>query len=98
MSASPFPPRDALTICFAHGAYQMADRFAARGTGIKHFQVRTLDELQRRAGEADVVVVSMMWRNEILATAPRLKLVQSISAGTDQYDRAAFASDRKSVV
>ena len=46
VSASPFPPRDALTICFAHGAYQMADRFAARGTGIKHFQVRTLDELQ----------------------------------------------------
>ena len=87
-----FPTNEALTICFAHGAYQMADRFEARGTGIKHFQVRSLDELKARAAEADVVVVSMMWRNEILDAAPRLKFVQSISAGTDQYDRAAFAA------
>ncbi len=92
MSARPFPKRDALTICFAHGAYQMADRFAARGTGIRHFQVRALEDLQQRAGEADVIVASMMWRNEILAVAPKLAFVQSISAGIDQYDRAAFAA------
>lgn len=90
MPAKPFPTRQALTICFAHGAYQMADRFAARGTGIQHFQVRTLEALQARAGEADVIVASMMWRNEVLATAPKLAFVQSISAGTDQYDQAAF--------
>ena len=90
MPALPFPPRDALTICFAHGAYQMAAQFAKRGTGIRHFQVRTLPELQQRAAEADVVCASMMWRNELLATSPKLKFVQSISAGTDQYDRAAF--------
>jgi phosphoglycerate dehydrogenase-like enzyme len=92
VSARPFPKRDALTICFAHGAYQMADRFAARGTDIRHFQVRTLDDLQKRAAEADVIVASMLWRNEILAAAPKLAFVQSISAGTDQYDRAAFAT------
>ena len=33
------PSKDKLNICFAHGAYQMATRFAARGTGIAHFQV-----------------------------------------------------------
>lgn len=92
MTAKPFPKREALTICFAHGAYQMADRFAQRNTGITHFQVRSLEELQARAAEADVIVASMMWRNELLALSTKLRFVQSISAGTDQYDRAAFSA------
>ena len=29
----------------------------------------------------------MMWRNEFIARSPRLAFIQSISAGTDQYDR-----------
>ncbi len=87
-----FPRQDALTILFAHGAYQMAPRFAARKIGIKHVQVHTLHDLKARAGEADVVCVSMLWRNEVLGLAPRLRFVQSISAGTDQYDKAAFAA------
>lgn len=85
-----FPARDKLHIVFAHGAYQMADRFAARGLNISHEQVRNLDDLRRRAPEADVVCVSMMWKNDIIPTASRLKFVQSISAGTDQYDVDAF--------
>jgi phosphoglycerate dehydrogenase-like enzyme len=92
MTSLPFPDRSKLTICFAHGAYQMASRFAARNTGIEHFQVKTQDDLKARAAEADVICVSMLWRNEVLAHAPRLRFVQSISAGADQYDRAAFAS------
>ncbi len=84
------PAKDQLTVLFAHGAYQMADRFAARGSGIKHLQVRSYDQLLARIGEADVVSVSMMWKNEVLAAAGRLRFVQSISAGVDQYDVAAF--------
>jgi D-2-hydroxyacid dehydrogenase (NADP+) len=84
------PARDKLTICFAHGVYQMAAQFAARETGITHFQVRTLADLEARVTEADVVVVSMLWRNAMLTTAPRLAYVQSISAGLDQYDVAQF--------
>ena len=90
MAAAPFPDRTILTVCFAHGAYQMEQRFAARKTGVRHFQVKSLDELKSRAHEADVICVSMMWRNEILPLANRLRFVQSISAGTDQYDRTAF--------
>lgn len=90
MTTLLIPPREQLTVCFAHAAYRMADRFAARGTGIRHFQVHTLDELTARIAEADVVSVSMMWRNELIARAPRLKFIQSISAGTDQYSREAF--------
>ncbi len=81
----PFPPQDKLTVCFAHAAYRMAERFQARGTGILHFELRSVDELAARVGEADVLVVSGFWRNEFAARAGRLRLIQSISAGVDQY-------------
>jgi phosphoglycerate dehydrogenase-like enzyme len=84
------PAKDKLNICFAHGAYQMAARFAARGTGIADFQAWKPDEFAARIPEADVVVVSMMWRNDLVPQAKRLKFVQSISAGIDQYDREVF--------
>jgi phosphoglycerate dehydrogenase-like enzyme len=87
MPLKPFPPRQQLTICFAHVAYQMAARFAARRTNIEHFQVHSFAEFEQRVPEADVVVVSMMWKNELVARAPRLRFIQSISAGTDQYDK-----------
>jgi len=32
-----------------------------------------------------VLSVSMMWRNEMIAKAPKLRFIQSISAGLDQY-------------
>jgi D-2-hydroxyacid dehydrogenase (NADP+) len=82
------PERERLTICFAHGAYRMAERFALRATGIAHVEVRSVDELARRLPDADVLVVSMLWRNELVDLAPRLGFIQSISAGTDQYDLA----------
>jgi D-2-hydroxyacid dehydrogenase (NADP+) len=82
-----FPAKDRLNICFAHGAYQMAARFAARNTGIAHFQAWKPEEMVARLPEADVVVVSMMWKNEMAPAAARLKFIQSISAGIDQYDR-----------
>jgi phosphoglycerate dehydrogenase-like enzyme len=80
-------PRDKLTICFAHAAYRMGEQFARRNTNIAHFQVRSLDEFKARIGEAHVVVVSMMWRNEFAEIASKLQFIQSISAGLDQYDR-----------
>jgi phosphoglycerate dehydrogenase-like enzyme len=82
------PPNDRLTICFAHGAYRMGERFALRRTGIAHVEVRTVEDLGRHLPAADVLAVSMLWKNELAATAPRLRLIQSISAGTDQYDKA----------
>ncbi len=92
MPNCPLPPKDKLHILFAHGAYQMADRFAARGTGIAHAQVRAYDDLAVQIPAAHVVCVSMMWKNDLVAGAPNLAFIQSISAGTDQYDKALFAS------
>jgi phosphoglycerate dehydrogenase-like enzyme len=80
------------TICFGHVAYRMADRFSARNTGLNHFQVWSREEMVARIPEADVVVVSGFWQNTMIPAAARLKFIQSISAGTDQYDRIALAA------
>lgn len=85
------PADDQLTICFAHVAYRFAERYGQRGGTLKHFEVRSLDELEALIGEADVLLVSGMWRNHLAAKAPRLKFIQSISAGVDQYDRGVLA-------
>jgi D-2-hydroxyacid dehydrogenase (NADP+) len=84
------PSKDKLSICFAHPAYQMAARFAARGTPIAHFQVRNPEDFATRLPDADVVVSSMLWRNDLVPRAKRLRFVQSISAGIDQYDKEVF--------
>ncbi len=80
------------TICFAHVAYRLAERFAARNTGLDAFQVTTRAELDARIAGADVLVCSGLWRNDLPPIAPRLRLVQSVSAGTDQYDRAVIGA------
>jgi phosphoglycerate dehydrogenase-like enzyme len=85
-----FPASSDLTVLFAHPAYQMQKRFEARGTGLRSFQVASRDELAARIGEADVVVVSGLWNNALLDQAPKLRFVQSISAGVDQYGQEAF--------
>ena len=87
-----FPRRDDLTICFAHAAYQMDTVFNALKTGINCFQVWDRAEFDRRAPEADVIVVSGMWHNGLIPLASRLKFIQSISSGTDQYDKPALAA------
>jgi phosphoglycerate dehydrogenase-like enzyme len=81
-----FPSKDELVIGFAHVTYHMRERFEARKTGIKSFEPRDYDTLVRRIGDADVVVVSGLWRNELLGKAPKLRFIQSIGAGTDQFD------------
>ncbi|MGH7210833.1 MAG: NAD(P)-dependent oxidoreductase, partial [Acetobacteraceae bacterium] len=86
------PPSDRLTVCFAHAAYQMQTRFEARKSGIGCFQVRRREDLAARIGEADIVCVSMMWDNALIPRARKLRFIQSISAGIDQYDRAALSA------
>ena len=82
-----FPAKKDLTICFAHAAYRMKDRFDLRDTGIKSFEVRAYDDLVKRIGEADVVLASGMWKNDLIPHAGKLKFVQSISSGMDQYSK-----------
>jgi phosphoglycerate dehydrogenase-like enzyme len=81
------PSRDKTTICFAHVAYRLQQQFARRNTGIASFEVRDAAELSRRIGEADVLVISGLWRDDLVEHAPRLRFIQSIGAGTDQFGR-----------
>ena len=70
----------------------MGERFALRDAGLDWFEVRTLDDLKARIATVDVLVVSGLWRNDLIPAAPRLAFIQSISAGTDQYSRDALGA------
>src|SRR6266542_155647 len=85
VTENAFPVGSELTIGFAHAAYQMAASFAARNTGIRHFQVWDLDALRERMPEIDVLVISGLWRNDLLERASQLRWIQSIGAGYDQF-------------
>jgi len=87
-----FPAKEQLTICFAHAAYQMQACFEALDTGINHFELRDGAELDRRIGEADVLVISGLWHNALIERGKRLRFIQSIGSGTDQFDREALAA------
>ncbi|MDE2575705.1 MAG: D-2-hydroxyacid dehydrogenase [Rhodospirillales bacterium] len=87
----PALPDDPM-ICFAHVSYQLQERLAARAAGPASFTVRSAAELKARIGEADILVISGLWRDELLARAARLRFIQSIGAGTDQFGRAALGA------
>lgn len=86
-----FPPKTELHILFAHGAYDMKPIFDAQVDGIRTTQVSNREDLAKALPEADVLVTSMLWSNELLPQATRLKFIQSVSSGTNHYDTAAFA-------
>jgi phosphoglycerate dehydrogenase-like enzyme len=87
-----FPRKEDLQILFAHVAYQLGPRFDARKTGVNHATAWNKDELERLIGDADVLVISGLWNNNLLDRANKLKFIQSIGAGTDQFARDQLAA------
>ena len=85
------PPNDTLAICFAHVAYRLNERFSVLNTGINTFAVRDPETLENRMSEADVLVISGLWHNGLLDRAEKLRFIQAIGAGTDQFPREALA-------
>ncbi|HET9762381.1 MAG TPA: D-2-hydroxyacid dehydrogenase [Casimicrobiaceae bacterium] len=92
MSARHLPARNEITVCFAHVAYRLGERFALRDTGVDWFEARSLEDLKARIASVDVLLVSGLWRNELIPAARRLVFIQSISAGTDQYSPEALSA------
>jgi phosphoglycerate dehydrogenase-like enzyme len=84
---SSFANKRDIEVLFAHVAYQFPDLFTARKSGMKFAVATSPAEMEAKIGTADVVVVSGLWKNELADKAPKLKFIQSISAGTDQYSR-----------
>ncbi len=78
-------PNDKLVICFAHLAYRLHERFSVLDTGIKSFAVYDAETLEDRVGEADVLVISGLWHDGLLDCAKKLRFIQAIGAGTDQF-------------
>ncbi len=85
------PPNDELNICFAHVAYRLHERFSALATGINSFEVRDPETLESRVGEAEVLVISGLWQDGLLDRAQKLRFIQAIGAGTDQFPREELA-------
>ncbi|MEM7346345.1 MAG: D-2-hydroxyacid dehydrogenase [Chloroflexota bacterium] len=85
MSHQNFPDKTQLTIYFAHSAYALATAFEKRGTGINYFQAWSREVLNERIPEADVLVISGFWNNALLEKATRLKFIQSVGAGYNQF-------------
>jgi D-2-hydroxyacid dehydrogenase (NADP+) len=78
-------PNDKLAICFAHVAYQLHERFSGLDTGISSIAVRDPETLEDRVGVADVLVISGLWHDGLLDRAGKLRFIQAIGAGTDQF-------------
>src|SRR5260370_39032459 len=84
------PTKDRLTICFAHVAYRLRERFLERDLGIASFQVRSLDELERRIGEADVLAVCGPGRQRRRQNTQKLRVIQSCVRGGHQIEGCAM--------
>jgi hypothetical protein len=82
------PPNDELTICFAHVAYRLHERFSALATGINSFEVRDPETLERRVGEAEVLVISGLWQDGLLDRAKKLRFIQAIAVPALTSSRA----------
>ena len=49
------------------------------------------ETLADRVGDADVLVISGLWQNSLLDRANKLRYIQAIGAGTDQFPREELA-------
>jgi phosphoglycerate dehydrogenase-like enzyme len=78
-------------ILFAHAAYRLGEACARLAPGRSFVEVRSVEAMLAAAPQAEVLVVSGLWRDAVLEAAPRLRFVQSISAGTDQFPKTEFA-------
>ena len=80
-----FPSPGDTTVHFAHIAYRMKERYALRDPRVNYFQTWSPEKTVDRIGKADVFVVSGFWDNALLERASKLKYIQSIGAGYDQF-------------
>ena len=80
-----FPFAGNTTVHFAHIAYRMEDRYDLRNPEVNYFQSWTAEDTMSRIEEADVFVCSGLWDNALLERASKLKYIQSVGAGYDQF-------------
>ena len=87
-----FSPRSGTHVVLAHVAYRLGDALSERAPDIKFTEVRSRDALEQAIPVANALVVSGLWRDELLSLAPALRFIQSIGAGTDQFPKTKLAA------
>jgi hypothetical protein len=84
MSVEPIATQD-LTIGICHTAYQIEPVLAERLPHTRVFQVNSTEAIEPLMPEVDVLVVSGSWCDSLLDEATRLKWIQAIGVGYDQF-------------
>ncbi|PYD75450.1 D-2-hydroxyacid dehydrogenase [Novacetimonas pomaceti] len=80
-------PHDQIPCIYAaHSYYDIRRELEKRPSAPPCIQVTTLDDLKKIIADAEILVISMLWKNDLLEIAPRLRLIQSISSGVEQFD------------
>lgn len=87
---SPFPGA-ALKIVAAHSTFHVAGELRRRDPACHAIDLRNTGALEAHLSDVDVLVISGLWDNRFLSLAPRLRYVQSVSAGVERFDLQAFA-------
>eukprot|EP01050_Picozoa_sp_SAG11_P014484 SAG11_NODE_1790_length_4255_cov_6.800770_1_plen_381_part_00 len=84
----PFP-QGGVTVGVLHVAYPLQaviESRAAELPGIKHvFQESSVESMVKRMGEVDVLMVSGSWDDALLEGASKLKWIQAIGVGYNQF-------------
>jgi phosphoglycerate dehydrogenase-like enzyme len=82
---NPFSDPARLNVLFSHVAYQFEPPLQKRTLAFRHQHVSNLEQTRARLPDADVLVVSALWNNSLLEAASKLKFIQSIGAGYNQF-------------
>lgn len=78
--------RDAPVIGVAHPTYDFREWLEALAPDVTCLRLRSREDLRARIGEVDVLAQSSgFWDDGLLADAPRLRLIQSLSVGVNHF-------------
>ncbi len=77
-----------LTIGVCHSAYQIAPVIRTRLPEVRVFQEYTTEAMLPRMPEVDVLVISGAWQDTLLQQAEKLKWIQAIGVGYNQFPLA----------
>ena len=90
MKKHVIPPSQDLVIHFAHVAYRLAERFSLRETGIEHFQTWSPESTRKEIGKGHIIVLSGLWRDDMLPLCTNRPFIQVCAAGYNQFDLTAI--------
>ena len=83
---SKFKSDKDIFVLFAHANYQLDIGFKKLNPSQKSFQVYNYNDLINNIDNADVLVISGLWQNELIEKAKNLKYIQLTGVGYDGYD------------